>query len=88
VKKILEQVDDAILEASAENTKKSYERYKTLYEEKNYAVHSEDSMLNFLLYMKNEKKYVPTSLFTVRSLVTNYLFYKCKVKITDDRSTA
>jgi hypothetical protein len=87
-RKVSDRIDADILEANSDGTKKAYERYKVFYIERNYTLHSEDTMLEFLLFCKEEKKYAPTSLWTIRSLVTSYLLHECKVQISDYRSTA
>jgi hypothetical protein len=51
-------------------------------------VHSEESVLAFLVQCKEELNYVPTTLWTVRSLITTFLREEVKVEITDMRTTA
>jgi hypothetical protein len=69
---IVEKINEDILDTAADSSKKAYERYKAMYLEMNVEVHTEESVLAFLLYCKEKRGYKSTTLWTVRSLIISY----------------
>jgi hypothetical protein len=80
-------IDADIRGIHAAGTKKSYEWYKAMYLKTEPEVHSEESVLAFLVQCKEELNYVPSILWTVRSLITTFLCEEVKVEITDMHTT-
>jgi hypothetical protein len=81
-------VDKSILDQMHPNSKVSYERYKKAYiAHTGDHTHSEESLLSFLEDCRENKKYAPTTLWTVCSLVKTYLRLELHVQIADLRTT-
>lgn len=83
---IINEVDDAILSLSADSSKKAYDRYKALYEAMEQPVHSEESVLAFLMKGQRDKGWKPTTLWTVRSHILSYLKINLKRKLQKENS--
>lgn len=83
----MDKIDDEIRAASADSSKKAYERYKAAYLATNPEVHSEESVLSFLQQCKEEKGYLPTTLWTVRSHIASFLKLERKVEVSDSRTS-
>lgn len=84
---LVDGVDQEILNAMAPGTKQAYKRYKKLYKEQEIDIHSEESVLNFLMKLHTERGFKPTTLWTVRSLVLSYLRHELKIKVTDMKTS-
>jgi integrase len=86
-RKVSDQINEDILASAAKSTKVAYARYRAAYLATNPSVHSEESVLSYLKQCQDEKGYVSSTLWTVRSHVVTYLKLECKIEIPDTRTS-
>jgi hypothetical protein len=81
------RIDAMILDHMAPSSRQAYEHYKKQYSAMDISVHFKDSVLAFLTQLQEEKKFTPTTLWTVRSLILSYICHELKIEVTDMRTS-